>query len=52
MLAMAGFIAVAVAQVTNMILARANAGEIPPFSLAFARWPSSRPASRRSPSTS
>jgi drug/metabolite transporter (DMT)-like permease len=37
-LAMAGFIAVAVAQVTNMILARANAGEIPPFSLAFARW--------------
>lgn len=37
-LAMTGFIAVAVAQVTNMILARANAGEIPPFSLAFARW--------------
>ena len=37
-LAMAGFIAVAVAQVTNMILARANAGEIPPFSLACVRW--------------
>jgi drug/metabolite transporter (DMT)-like permease len=37
-LALAGFVAVAVAQVTNMILARANAGAIPPFSLAFFRW--------------
>jgi drug/metabolite transporter (DMT)-like permease len=36
--AMAGFAAVAVAQVSNMILARANAGEVPPFSLATARW--------------
>jgi drug/metabolite transporter (DMT)-like permease len=38
LLALAGFIAVAVAQVTNMILARANAGEIPPFALASVRW--------------
>lgn len=38
LLAMAGFIAVATAQVTNMILARANAGEIPPFALACVRW--------------
>jgi drug/metabolite transporter (DMT)-like permease len=37
-LALTGFVAVAVAQVTNMILARANAGAIPPFSLAFFRW--------------
>src|SRR5262249_17936358 len=36
--AMSGFAAVAVAQVTNMILARANAGHVPPFSLATARW--------------
>src|SRR5262245_57532452 len=36
--AMSGFTAVAVAQVTNMILARANAGSVPPFSLATARW--------------
>jgi drug/metabolite transporter (DMT)-like permease len=36
--AMAGFAAVAVAQVSNMILARANAGAVPPFSLATARW--------------
>jgi len=35
---MSGFAAVAVAQVTNMILARANAGHVPPFSLATARW--------------
>ncbi len=38
LLAMAGFIAVAVAQVTNMILARANAGDVPPFALACVRW--------------
>ena len=38
MLAVSGFVAVAVLQVTNMILARANAGAIPPFSLAFFRW--------------
>lgn len=37
-LALTGFVAVAVAQVTNMILARANAGAVPPFSLAFFRW--------------
>ena len=37
-LAMTGFVAVAFAQVTNMILARANAGEIPPFALACVRW--------------
>jgi drug/metabolite transporter (DMT)-like permease len=37
-LAVLGFVAVAFAQVTNMILARANAGAIPPFSLAFFRW--------------
>src|SRR5262245_9395590 len=36
--AMSGFAAVAVAQVANMILARANAGSVPPFSLATARW--------------
>jgi drug/metabolite transporter (DMT)-like permease len=36
--AMAGFAAVAVAQVSNMILSRANAGHVPPFSLATARW--------------
>lgn len=37
-LATCGFVAVAFAQVSNMILARANAGEVPPFSLACARW--------------
>ena len=37
-LALAGFVAVSVAQVTNIILARSNAGVIPPFSLAFFRW--------------
>ena len=37
-LALAGFVAVAIAQVTNMILARANAGAIPAFALAFFRW--------------
>ena len=38
LIAICGFIAVAVAQVTNMILARANAGEIPSFALACVRW--------------
>src|SRR4029079_8981772 len=38
LLAISGFVAVAFAQVSNMILARANAGEVPPFSLASARW--------------
>ena len=37
-LALAGFVAVSVAQVTNIIVARANAGAIPPFSIAFFRW--------------
>ena len=38
LLIIAGFVAVAVAQVSNMIVARANAGAIPPFSLACIRW--------------
>ena len=38
LLVVAGFVAVAVAQVSNMIVARANAGAIPPFSLACIRW--------------
>ena len=38
LLAISGFVAVAFAQVSNMILARANAGEVPPFSLACVRW--------------
>jgi drug/metabolite transporter (DMT)-like permease len=38
LLVITGFVAVAVAQVTNMIVARANAGAIPPFSLAGIRW--------------
>jgi drug/metabolite transporter (DMT)-like permease len=38
LLVITGFVAVAVAQVSNMIVARANAGEIPPFSLACIRW--------------
>jgi len=37
-IAIAGFAAVATAQATNMILARANGGYIPPFALAFCRW--------------
>jgi drug/metabolite transporter (DMT)-like permease len=37
-LALAGFMLVAVAQVSNMILARGLAGSVPPFSLAFFRW--------------
>src|SRR6478735_9148020 len=37
-LALLGFILVAVAQVSNMILARGLAGSVPAFSLAFFRW--------------
>jgi drug/metabolite transporter (DMT)-like permease len=37
-LALTGFILVAVAQVSNMILARGLAGAVPAFSLAFFRW--------------
>jgi drug/metabolite transporter (DMT)-like permease len=37
-IAIVGFGAVATAQATNMILARANGGYIPPFTLAFFRW--------------
>lgn len=38
LLAMLGFVLVATAQVTNMILARGLAGAVPPFTLAFFRW--------------
>ena len=37
-LAIIGFIVVACMLSTNNIVARANAGQIPPFSLAFFRW--------------
>ena len=37
-LAIIGFIVVACMFSTNIIVARANAGEIPSFSLAFFRW--------------
>jgi hypothetical protein len=37
-LAIIGFMLVAFAQVSNMILARGLAGSVPPFSLAFFRW--------------
>src|SRR5260370_27323609 len=37
-LAIIGFIVVACALSTNNIVARANAGEVPSFSLAFFRW--------------
>jgi drug/metabolite transporter (DMT)-like permease len=37
-LALTGFMLVAVAQVSNMILARGLAGSVPAFSLAFFRW--------------
>ena len=33
-----GFLLVATAQVSNMILARGLAGSVPPFSIAFFRW--------------
>src|SRR5689334_9523154 len=37
-LGLLGFLVVATAQVSNMILARALAGSVPPFALAFFRW--------------
>ncbi len=37
-LGLLGFLLVATAQVSNMILARGLAGSVPPFSLAFFRW--------------
>ena len=37
-IALLGFVLVATAQVTNMILARGLAGSVPPFTLAFFRW--------------
>src|SRR3954447_15514280 len=37
-LAIVGFIIIACALAANTILARANAGEVPSFSLAFFRW--------------
>src|SRR6201996_7027791 len=37
-IALVGFILVAPAQASNMILARGLAGSVPPFSLAFFRW--------------
>ena len=37
-IALLGFVLVATAQVTNMILARGLHGEVPPFTLAFFRW--------------
>src|SRR3954462_9583323 len=33
-----GFLLIATAQVSNMILARGVAGSVPPFSIAFFRW--------------
>src|SRR5262249_35978622 len=37
-LGLLGFLLVATAQVSNMILARYLAGSVPPFALAFFRW--------------
>src|SRR3954462_13558062 len=37
-LGLLGFLLVATAQVSNMILARGIAGSVPPFSIAFFRW--------------
>jgi hypothetical protein len=37
-IALLGFVLVATAQVTNMILARGLAGSVPTFTLAFFRW--------------
>jgi drug/metabolite transporter (DMT)-like permease len=37
-LAVLGFVAVATANASNMVMARALAGEVPAFSLAFFRW--------------
>ena len=38
MLGLLGFLVLATAQVSNMILARGVAGSVPPFSIAFFRW--------------
>src|SRR5256714_13925075 len=38
LLVLFGFLLVATAQVSNMILARGVAGSVPPFSIAFFRW--------------
>jgi len=37
-LGLAGFLLVATAQVSNMILARGVAGTVPPLTIAFFRW--------------
>src|SRR5258707_7941613 len=37
-LGLLGFLLVATAQVSNMILARGVAGSVPPFTIAFFRW--------------
>src|SRR5437762_5673481 len=37
-LGLLGFLLVATAQVSNMILARGIAGTVPPFTIAFFRW--------------
>lgn len=37
-LGLLGFLLIATAQVSNMILARGIAGSVPPFSIAFFRW--------------
>ena len=37
-LGLLGFVLIATAQVSNMILARGVAGSVPPFSIAFFRW--------------
>lgn len=37
-LGLLGFLLVATAQVSNMILARGVAGTVPPFTIAFFRW--------------
>jgi drug/metabolite transporter (DMT)-like permease len=37
-LGLCGFLLVATAQVSNMILARGVAGSVPPFTIAFFRW--------------
>jgi drug/metabolite transporter (DMT)-like permease len=37
-LGLLGFLLVATAQASNMILARGVAGSVPPFSIAFFRW--------------
>jgi hypothetical protein len=37
-LGLLGFLVLATAQVSNMILARGVAGSVPPFAIAFFRW--------------